>query len=135
MAPRKQPSTTAAARKATAPTKGTNGGIRKPSAAKPENGRKAATGQAQQTQVNTTGHTRLGKGDLEKLVADHLKAHPNGDYSPSELARVLTRSGGAIANALERLVRDGNADRVSDKPRRYRLAASGRSGKARGNRR
>ena len=128
MAPRKQATTTAAVRKAAAPSNG-----RTP--AKAGNGRKAESGPAPTARTNHSGQARLGKGELEAQVLGHLKAHPKGDYSPSELANSLTRSGGAIANALERLVRDGKAHRISDKPRRYRLAASGRPGKARGNRR
>jgi hypothetical protein len=36
---------------------------------------------------------------------------------------VLTRSAGAVANALDKLVSLGTAEMVTDKPRTYRLAA------------
>jgi len=134
MAPRKQPSTTAAARKATAPTKGTNGGTRRP-AAKPANGTAPTGDTFDSGRTNKTGETCLRRGGLEALVLRHLKAHPKGDFSPSELANVLTRSGGAIANALERLVAKGEATRVSDKPRRYRSGGAKPAGKARAPRR
>jgi hypothetical protein len=35
---------------------------------------------------------------------------------------VLTRSAGAVANALDKLVSLGTAEMVTDKPRTYRLA-------------
>jgi hypothetical protein len=130
MAPRKQPSTTVRARKASAPTKSTNGSKPRPAAAKPGNGRATAPETTRQAAVNNTRKPRLEKGQLEALVSDHLKAHPKGDYSPSELANVLGRSGGAIANALERLVRDGGATRTSDAPRRYRHRSAKPGGKA-----
>jgi len=37
---------------------------------------------------------------------------------------VLTRSAGAVANALDKLVSLGTAQMVTDKPRTYRLAAA-----------
>ena len=36
---------------------------------------------------------------------------------------MLTRSAGAVANALDKLVSLGTAEMVTDKPRTYRLAA------------
>ena len=141
MAQRKKASTPVAAGKAAAPrsstnggTKRGNGGSRRPTAAKPAPRQRKAEA-APAAPSNKTGLARLGKGELEALVLDYLKANPRGDLTPSEVANVLTRSGGAVANALERLVRDGKAKRVSDKPRRYRLASARSAGKAGGNRR
>jgi len=37
---------------------------------------------------------------------------------------VLTRSAGAVANALDKLVGLGGAELVTDKPRSFRLAAA-----------
>lgn len=88
------------------------------------NGKGRANGTAAETVVNKTGLPRLGKNGLSVLVAGHLAEHPRADLSPSELANKLNRSGGAIANALERLVAQGRAVRISDRPRRYKHKAA-----------
>ena len=41
-------------------------------------------------------------GQLRDLVAAHLAGHPDADFSPHAIGRVLSRSSGAVANALDR---------------------------------
>jgi hypothetical protein len=73
----------------------------------------------------TGGTTRDGDGavtpagGLRDLIADHLAAHPDQDFSPTQIANALGRSSGAIANALERLTEHGAAVQTSTTPRRY----------------
>jgi hypothetical protein len=62
-------------------------------------------------------------GQLRDLVAAHLTGHPDADFTPHQIGRVLGRSSGAVANALDRLTALGQAQLTSDKPRRYRHQA------------
>ena len=62
-------------------------------------------------------------GQLRDLVAAHLAAHPDADFTPHAIGRVLGRSSGAVANALDRLTALGQAQLTSEKPRRYRHQA------------
>ena len=62
-------------------------------------------------------------GGLRNKVLAHLAAHPGGEFTPHEIHKVLGHSSGAIANALETLVRLGEAEVATEKPRRFRLAA------------
>ena len=45
-----------------------------------------------------------------------------GPHSPTEIAKALQRSSGAVGNCLERLTKDKKVKRVVDKPRRYVIA-------------
>ncbi|ASO21610.1 hypothetical protein FHR81_003254 [Actinoalloteichus hoggarensis] len=74
------------------------------------------------TSAQTSPTGRLAKGALQGLVEDYLAAHPGESVGPSQLGKRLGRSGGAVANALERLVTAGYAVRVADNPRRYQIA-------------
>jgi hypothetical protein len=67
----------------------------------------------------------LRPGQLEALVLAHLRAHPDLDFSPSEIANVLSRpkSRGAVINACRRLVALGLARRTRQVPQRYQAAA------------
>jgi hypothetical protein len=58
-------------------------------------------------------------GQLRDLVHAHLTAHPGADFTPHQIGRVLGRSSGAVANALDRLTALGQAGLTSEKPRRY----------------
>lgn len=69
--------------------------------------------------AHTTGNGRLGKGELRAMVADHLATHLDSDFTPTRLSRILGRSSGAIANALDALVRAGEAVQTRDKPIAY----------------
>lgn len=78
------------------------------------------------TEVSTTvnnksGLPKLGKGGLETAVLDHLAANPKSEFTPSDLARVLNRSSGAIANALAKFAAQHKVTQTSERPRRYRL--------------
>ena len=53
---------------------------------------------------------------------DQLAAHPDREFIPTDLARLLNRSGGAIANALARFQALGSITQTSQRPCRYRLA-------------
>jgi hypothetical protein len=52
----------------------------------------------------------------------HLRKFPDAAFTPHQVGKVLTRSAGAVANALDKLVSLGVAQMVTDKPRSYRLA-------------
>ena len=134
MAPRKT-TKKVAARKATAPTKRTNGGSRKAAtttkATKARANARAST-KATEAVLNQTGRPRLGKGGLEAQVLDHLKAHRRVEFTSTELSHKLDRSGGAILNALEKFVGQGMVVRTSDKPRRYRYASAKATRRANG---
>ncbi len=62
-------------------------------------------------------------GGLRDKVLAHLDAHPGGEFTPHEIHKVLGHSSGAIANALDTLVKLGQAEVATDKPRRFRRAA------------
>ncbi|MFI0354229.1 AAA family ATPase [Actinomadura sp. 9N407] len=66
---------------------------------------------------------RLGQGELRRRVAAWLDAHPGDAFTPGEIAKVLGRSAGAIGNALAALTGQGQAEQVSNGPRRYRANA------------
>ena len=63
-------------------------------------------------------------GGLRDKVLAHLDAHPDGEFTPHEIHKVLGNSSGAIANALDTLVKLGEAELATEKPRRFRRAAS-----------
>ena len=63
-------------------------------------------------------------GALRNLVEEHLRKFPGTAFTPHQVGKVLTRSAGAVANALDKLVSLGTAEMVTDKPRTYRLAAA-----------
>ena len=63
-------------------------------------------------------------GALRDLVEEHLRKFPDTAFTPHQVGKVLTRSAGAVANALDKLVGLGTAQMVTDKPRTYQLAAA-----------
>ncbi|MEV0538420.1 AAA family ATPase [Nocardia salmonicida] len=67
---------------------------------------------------------RLPNGELRRMVAGALAADPGREMSPREIATSLTRSSGAVGNALEVLTAAGHAERTSATPRRYRATAT-----------
>ena len=71
-------------------------------------------------------------GALRDLVEDHLRKFPDAAFTPHQVGKVLTRSAGAIANALDKLVSLGTAELTSGKPRSYRLAPAAPSADAAG---
>jgi hypothetical protein len=75
----------------------------------------AAAGRKPRGTAGTPGRP----GQLRDLVGAHLLAHPGTDFTPHQIGRVLDRSSGAVANALDRLTALGRAHLTSEKPRRY----------------
>ncbi len=63
------------------------------------------------------------RGLREKVLA-HLRANPGSSFTPHEIHQVNGHSSGAIANALDTLVKHGDAVLATEKPRRFRLAGS-----------
>ncbi|MGD0706053.1 MAG: hypothetical protein ABSA02_39995 [Trebonia sp.] len=63
-------------------------------------------------------------GALRDLVEEHLRKFPDAAFTPHQVGKVLTRSAGAVANALDKLVSLGTAQMVTDKPRTYQLATA-----------
>ncbi len=61
---------------------------------------------------------RLGPHELHRLVAQYLLDH-DGDHSPTKVAKALSRSNGAVGNALHRLADAGHATLTRTKPRMY----------------
>jgi hypothetical protein len=61
-------------------------------------------------------------GALRDLVEEHLRTFPGTAFTPHQVGKVLTRSAGAVANALDKLTALGTAQMVTDKPRAYQLA-------------
>ena len=63
-------------------------------------------------------------GGLREKVLAHLRDHPGASFTPHEIHKVLGHSSGAIANALDTLVKHGDAELATEKPRRFRLAGT-----------
>lgn len=64
-------------------------------------------------------HGRLGKGELRALIERYLDENPTLIVTPHQLGKLLHRSPGAVANALEKLTALGAAVRISTNPRTY----------------
>jgi hypothetical protein len=63
-------------------------------------------------------------GGLREKILAHLDAHPQSELTPHEIHKVLGNSSGAIANALDTLVKLGEAELAAEKPRRFRRAGT-----------
>ncbi len=61
-------------------------------------------------------------GELTQSVIGFLRDNSEETFTAPEIARELTRSSGAVNNALGILVTAGEARLVADKPRRYQAA-------------
>ena len=72
--------------------------------------------------ANAATRVRLPGGKLREMVLDHLREHPDEEFTPFVLGRHLGHSSGAVANACDRLVADGTVLETSQKPRRFRFA-------------
>lgn len=62
---------------------------------------------------------RLPKGALRGLVEDYLAEHPEESFGPAKIGMDLGHSGGAVNNALEKLVTDGYARKTCEAPKRF----------------
>ncbi|MEV0974485.1 hypothetical protein [Microtetraspora glauca] len=80
----------------------------------------ALTGTGRRTK--TSGAEVMRPGQLRDRVLAHLTAHPNQEFTPYEIGRVLGNSSGAVANALDRLVSLGQAELTSEQPRKFTAA-------------
>ncbi|MFE5565011.1 hypothetical protein ACFQ68_08470 [Amycolatopsis japonica] len=64
---------------------------------------------------------RLPKGGLRALVEDYLTEHPGESFGPAKIGKDLGRSGGAVNNALEKLVADRYAIKTCEAPKRFAI--------------
>ena len=62
-------------------------------------------------------------GALRDKVLAYLDEHPDKEFTPHEIHKELNHSSGAIANALDTLVKLGEAEVATEKPRKFRRAA------------
>jgi hypothetical protein len=74
--------------------------------------------------ANAKADRRLKAGGLEPLVLKYLNENADsGPHGPTTVGKALDRSSGAIGNCLVRLTAAKKVRQVSEKPRRYSLAA------------
>jgi hypothetical protein len=78
---------------------------------------------AQDQPAAATAKDRLPKGGLYELVKNYLAEHPDDSFGPAKIGTDLSRSGGAVSNALEKLVTDGHAIKTCEAPKRFRTSA------------
>ncbi len=66
---------------------------------------------------------KLKPGGLDPLVLGFLQDNKDsGPHGPTQVAKALERSSGAVGNCLERLAKDKQVKLVTEKPRRYSIA-------------
>ncbi|SFB53318.1 hypothetical protein SAMN05216266_11717 [Amycolatopsis marina] len=76
---------------------------------------------ADTTPTTPTDKDRLRKGGLRALVEEYLTTHPGESFGPAKIGKDLVRSGGAVNNALEKLVADGYAIKTCEAPKRFAI--------------
>jgi hypothetical protein len=93
--------------------------------------------------ANGNGTHKLGKGGLESLVKEFLRANPDTEFTPGAIARALVgRSPGAVQNALEKWAEDrqpvvhegkeiGTVVQTKDRPKSFTLVTKKASKPAR----
>jgi DNA-binding MarR family transcriptional regulator len=86
----------------------------------PTGGNAPAATARQRTPAETAAPPRLAKGGLRALVVDYLTAHPGEEMTAPKIGKSLGRSSGAVANALDTLVKNGQAELTREKPRTFR---------------
>ncbi|SEB46552.1 hypothetical protein SAMN04489727_1969 [Amycolatopsis tolypomycina] len=69
----------------------------------------------------STGKDRLAKGALRGLVEEYLAERSGESFGPAQIGKDLGRSGGAVNNALEKLVADGYAIKTCEAPKRFTI--------------
>ncbi|MDX3192942.1 helix-turn-helix domain containing protein [Streptomyces sp. MN03-5084-2B] len=72
-------------------------------------------------EATSTGKDRLAKGALRGLVEEYLAERPGESFGPAQIGKALGRSGGAVNNALEKLVADGYAIKTCEAPKRFTI--------------
>ncbi len=66
---------------------------------------------------------KLKPGGLDPLVLGYLKDNAgSGPHGPTQVAKALERSSGAVGNCLARLANEKKVKLVTEKPRRYSIA-------------
>ncbi|OXM44512.1 hypothetical protein [Amycolatopsis alba] len=71
--------------------------------------------------TNRPDKDRLPKGGLRAMVEEYLTEHQGEDFGPAKIGKDLGRSGGAVNNALEKLVADGYAIKTCEAPKRFAI--------------
>jgi hypothetical protein len=97
----------------------------------PDSGTGTGTGTGAADTANTDGAApsgtgaavRLGKGELRTMVFEHLKAHPDEEFTSSQVGKALNKSSGAVANNFDALAKTGDAQMTCEKPRKFRFLA------------
>ncbi|MGH2903265.1 MAG: helix-turn-helix domain-containing protein [Solirubrobacteraceae bacterium] len=91
---------------------------KQPTPGKPSSGKDEPTASTSEPEGG-----KLKPNQLNPLVLGYLTDNAkDGPHSPTEIAKALQRSSGAVGNSLERLTNDKKVERVVDKPRRYAIA-------------
>ncbi|WP_433229886.1 hypothetical protein ACQP2H_30265 [Micromonospora sp. CA-248260] len=91
-----------------------------------------ADGPAETASASTGGSPRRSKGSLRGAIRDVLEAHPDQPLRTSELCKAIDEanagsgaakaSAGAVVNAVHKLVADGLAVQVVERPAAFQLA-------------
>ncbi len=82
-------------------------------------GRRAIKAAASGRRVPVTATGRCATWSMSTCASS-----PALPFTPHQVGKVLTRSAGAVANALDKLLSLGTAQMVTDKPRTYQLATA-----------
>lgn len=67
---------------------------------------------------------RLAPGALRGQVEDFLRDHPDEEFTPHQIGKVLTRSSGAVHNSLVKLTTLGTARQTGEHPKKFALATA-----------
>ncbi len=86
---------------------------------------KADTTSASPAVNPVSGTERLQPGKLQEQVLAYLTDHAGEELSPSQIAKALGRSSGAVGNGLESLAKDGEVQKTRQAPRRFMIPARG----------
>jgi hypothetical protein len=86
-------------------------------------GRDGGKGEPATASASAPEGGKLKPGGLDPLVLGFLEANKDdGPHGPTQVAKALERSSGAVGNCLERLAKDKKVKLVTEKPRRYSIA-------------
>ena len=89
-------------------------------------------GQAPRSEAPPKTKVQAERSDLPEKILGYLRRHRDvaEGHSPSAIGKAINRSSGAVTYALGYLVKDGKAEQVSDKPKRFRAAPAKKRTKA-----